>query len=251
MTNFLPLKRYFFYCLDKCMEQYGLSPPFLDIGCGVGDLSAYMGRKGWHGKAIDSSAKAIRQAQENLRKMAHVEVEQTSLFEVKGVFRTIFLWDVLEHIERDGDALQKIASLLSPKGHLILTVPSNLREWRWDDDFYGHLRRYATEELKAKLRQAGLEPLCAWEVFFPFFWAMRRIYTRLWRRTPGSINKEELTQTSALTPAWRIPALSSLLNIIQLPWYPLYRVQFLFRNFVERGNELFVIAQKKGDPALP
>ena len=38
-----------FYCLDRFVEQYGLHGPFLEVGCGRGDVSAYLAAKGWQG----------------------------------------------------------------------------------------------------------------------------------------------------------------------------------------------------------
>lgn len=45
MANFRPLKEYMFYCLGRCIAQYGLTGPFLEIGCGVGDVSAHLAAK--------------------------------------------------------------------------------------------------------------------------------------------------------------------------------------------------------------
>jgi len=52
------------------------------------------------------------------------------------------LFDVLEHIKNDQQVLRKLSSLLVKGGFLVMAVPSNPDEWSWDDDFYGHFRRY-------------------------------------------------------------------------------------------------------------
>ena len=130
-----------FYCLDRFIEQYGLHGPFLEIGCGRGDVSAYLAAKGWRGVAIDFSAVAVAQARANLRAFPHVKVSETPLAKVTGSFDCIVMGDVLEHMEDDRAALQMIERALRPGGQLLIAVPSNPREWRWDDDFYGHFRR--------------------------------------------------------------------------------------------------------------
>lgn len=213
MANFLPLKNYIFYCLDKLIVRYNLTSPFLDVGCGIGDLSSYVASKGWHGKAIDFSDIAIEKAKLNLVLFPQVEIEKKSLFDENGNFKTIFIWDVIEHIGNDDVALEKISSLLIPNGHLLISVPSNPNEWRWDDDFYGHYRRYTVKEMRTKITNAGLKPLVFWDFTYPIFWAMRRIYTRL-KSAPKDIGSDEdiKTRASSALDAWDIPVISSIFD---------------------------------------
>jgi SAM-dependent methyltransferase len=236
-----------FYCLDRFIEQYGLHGPFLEIGCGRGDVSAYLAEKGWHGAAIDFSEAAVAQASANLRPFLQVTVARQSLAEVTGTFDCIVMWDVLEHIEDDRDALRLIERLLRPGGQLLLAVPSNPREWRWDDDFYGHFRRYTVADMTEKLTQAGMPPRVFWDFTFPWFWLMRRIYTRIKSGAPVAADKEASTKASATVNAWDLPLLSKLLDRTAVLWYPLHRLQFrLFRHATDRGHEFFVLARKPG-----
>ena len=247
MANFLPLKHHMFYCLDRFIEQYGLHGPFLEIGCGRGDVSAYLARKGWRGTAIDFSDAAVAQASSNLRPFPEIAVRKQSLGEVTGAFACIIMWDVLEHIEDDRDALRMVHHLLRPGGQLLLAVPSNPREWRWDDEFYGHFRRYTVEDMTEKLTQAGIPPQVFWDFTFPVFWLMRRIYTRIKSGNAVAADKEASTMASATVNAWDMPLISRLLDRTAVLWYPLHRLQFrLFRNATDRGHEFFVLARKSG-----
>lgn len=246
MANFIPLKNYMFYCLDRLIERYGLGPPFLDVGCGIGDLSVYVAGKGWDGKAIDISDEAVQISKKNLIRYSKVEVEKKSLFAAGGKYRTILLWDIIEHLENDEKALKKMASLLYPGGYVLIAVPSNPREWRWDDDFYGHWRRYTTEEIEDKVKKAGLEPVVSWDFTYPVFWAMRRVYLKLKPR-PDIIrgNNEERTIASATANAWEVTGISRLLNRECFLWRLVYHVQFAcFRNRLEEGWALFALARK-------
>ena len=247
MANFIPLKNYMFYCLDKLIAEYKLASPFLDVGCGIGDLSNYLASKGWCGKAIDLSEIAIEKAKHNLKSFSKIEVLKETLFEENNNFKTVFLWDVVEHLKNDEAALKKIALLLFPGGHLLIAVPSNPKEWRWDDDFYGHYRRYTVKEMHNKLIQAGLEPVVFWDFTYPFFWIMRRLYT-YFKSSPlyndQKINKEARTNTSSTINAWGIPVVSNFLNKKNFLWHLLYKFQFLFRNKLNRGYEMFVLARK-------
>jgi len=239
-----------FYCLDQFIVQYDLSPPFLDVGCGIGDLSKYLASKGWEGKAIDFSALAVSRARQNLASFPNIKVEQKLLFEEEGNFRTIFLWDVLEHIENDNAVLEKCTSLLSPNGHLLIAIPSNLKEWRWDDDFYGHCRRYTVEEISTKIISAGMKPLTFWDFTYPFFWIMRRVYTIL-KSPPIDLpsEKEIRTAMSPTVNAWDIPIISYFFNRQFFFWQLLYKIQFsYFRNKLRNGHEMFVLAKKTWPP---
>jgi len=246
MANFIPLKNYMFFCLDRMIGEFDIKPPFLDAGCGVGDVSHFLARKGWNGKAIDTSAVSIERAKNILAPFHNVTVEQESVSDENGAFNSIFLWDVLEHIEDDRATLNKLSSLLLPNGHLVVAVPSNPREWRWDDDFYGHIRRYSQKEITEKISHAGMEVVACMDFTYPLFWALRRMYTFLKRRPAMSEDKEMNTMTSATKNAWEIPFISKKLNSASGAWRHVYMWQFSrFRNKVANGHEMFVVALKK------
>lgn len=246
MANFLPLKNYMFYCMQKMLNAHPIGAPFLDIGCGIGDVSVYLAQKGWQGKAIDYSSLAIERAQKNLASYPQVVVEQRPLEQEAGQYGTIVMWDVLEHIEDDLAAMKKIETLLVPGGFLCIAVPSNPVEWRWDDEFYGHYRRYSLDDARRKGLDAGLELVEAWDFTFPIFWLMRRLYTRL-KSAPAheGDSKTKRTQVSSTVNAWDFPILSALLNVTTVLWAPIYWMQFrLFRRTVGRGHEMFVLYRK-------
>jgi SAM-dependent methyltransferase len=245
MANFIPLKNYMFYCLEQMIDHYQLQPPFLDVGCGIGDLSCYLAGKNWQGKSIDFSETAIEKAQKNLKKFPLITVKNKSLFEEKEKFKTILMWDILEHLEEDEIALQKIHTLLLEGGHLLLAIPSNPSEWRWDDDFYGHYRRYSAQDISDKLIRAGFKPIIFWDFTYPVFWIMRRIYTQVKSRPKILVDKEIRTRASSTVNAWDIPWISFWVNQNFFLWNIIYKIQFSwFKNKVNKGHEMFVLAQK-------
>jgi SAM-dependent methyltransferase len=246
LANFLPLKRHLLRCLGEAVSRFELKPPFLDAGCGIGDVSVWLAQRGWPGLAVDYSAEAVARARENLRAFAHVEVRHAELSDLRRQFGTIILWDVLEHVEDDGAVLRQLAALTVPHGHVVISTPSNPGEWRWDDEFYGHYRRYTAEDLEEKLNAAGWDVEAVWDSTFPHFWILRRIYTRL--KPPPDLggSKEQHTKASSRRNAWDVPILGTILQRSSLLWTPLSALQFLlFRGAVRWGHEVFVVARRR------
>ena len=248
MANFPPFRNYLFYCLDQLIKQYGLKTPFLDVGCGAGDFSRFLAKRGWNGKAIDSSSEAVQEARKKLEAYSALVVEQQDLNEENGKYRSIFLLDILEHIEDDRQALRKVSNLLETGGFLALAVPSNPRYWGWDDDFYGHVRRYTLPELKQKLSEVGLEMIVAWDFTYPFFTFLRWLHLKLSSNTSVKerASAAERTSQSGLAPEWQKSFGSRILIGLTWIWQPLYWVMFtFFRKRVLSGHELIVLARAK------
>jgi 2-polyprenyl-3-methyl-5-hydroxy-6-metoxy-1,4-benzoquinol methylase len=64
-------------------------------------------------------------------------------------FDCVLYIDVLEHIERDGDELARVAEKLAPGGHLIVMSPAHAFLMSPFDHAIGHYRRYDRHSLPA------------------------------------------------------------------------------------------------------
>jgi 2-polyprenyl-3-methyl-5-hydroxy-6-metoxy-1,4-benzoquinol methylase len=70
-------------------------------------------------------------------------------------YDAVGMFDVLEHIPNDVEALKGVYRLLRPDGMLFITVPQHQWLWSPSDEIAHHCRRYARKDLLEKLERAG------------------------------------------------------------------------------------------------
>jgi SAM-dependent methyltransferase len=163
---------------------------FLEVGCGTGYvLSAILGS--WpdlEAVGAELFPEGLRVARRRLKGVPLAQMDARSLG-VEGAFDVVGAFDVLEHIDRDEEALKAMLTALRPGGGLVVTVPQHRWLWSEADEFAGHARRYTRRELTHKLLDAGFELL--WTTSFltlllPVISASRLIT----RRRPYSLERE-------------------------------------------------------------
>jgi len=75
-----------------------------------------------------------------------VKTTEDNLFDLKpetyGLFDTIILIHVLEHVEQDREAVSHLHSLLAPGGKILIEVPAIQSLFSQHDIMIGHYRRY-------------------------------------------------------------------------------------------------------------
>lgn len=74
---------------------------------------------------------------------------------IRGKIDVISMLDVLEHIEDEKSAIDKVYHLLEDDGVFILTVPAYQWLWSQHDEIMHHYRRYTKTWLKRVLQNAG------------------------------------------------------------------------------------------------
>ena len=142
------------------------APSLLDLGCWVGFLLAEARERGWDTLGVEPSAFASAYARDELG----LEVLREDLFDAdlgdRG-FDAIVLADVIEHLPRPADALDRIAGLANPGGVLYLALPdagSRLARRmgvRWWSVIPTHVHYFTRPSLFTLLRRRGWDPVWA------------------------------------------------------------------------------------------
>jgi hypothetical protein len=192
---------------------------------------------GWEGLAVDFSEAALGPARAALAGYP-VQVQAADLLALQGNFRTIVMCTVIEHIKDDGAVLRQLRKCIGEPagGYLIISMPSNPEsEWRWDDDYYGHYRRYTRDGVDKLLRDSGFQMLEYWDYTYPVFWLMRRAYTALLKpRRPQSDVPEDNSAASALQNAWDMGPVTRFIS-----WLPIWPLVFRWQERHRNGKPGF------------
>lgn len=102
----------------------------------------------------DSEARAVAARKSGLRIGFCALPDQLDVAD--GSFDMIVLLDVLEHVEDDIAALERIRAKLAPGGRVLVTVPALPWLWSEHDETHHHFRRYTRATLRRSAEAAGL-----------------------------------------------------------------------------------------------
>jgi SAM-dependent methyltransferase len=160
-------------------DQLGVRPGdlVLDAGVGFGRHAFALARQGANVVALDYASGEVEGTRATFAAMAEageiaeerfvggMRGDATRLPFADASFDRVITSEVLEHIPADTAAIAELVRVLKPGGTFAATVPTWLPEkinWMLSDEYHapksvgGHVRIYTANELKAKLRSAGL-----------------------------------------------------------------------------------------------
>ncbi len=127
----------------------------LEVGCGTGGNIAFLQEYG-EVSCVESDKSAATMARE--RNLAPVLPGKLPN-ELPGFghqFDLIVLFDVIEHVEEDGESLNALSSFLKPGGRIVLSVPAFAFLWSQHDEENHHKRRYNRHSLSELVASNGL-----------------------------------------------------------------------------------------------
>lgn len=150
----------------------------LEIGCGTGNVLRALEAAFPNGRLVGlelwlEGLKHARTRSSALLVQADIgNLPFGKLFDLVGMF------DILEHITEDQEALRLVHNTLRPGGKLLLTVPAHQSLWSYFDEAAHHCRRYSTHEIRQKLLEAGFQVEFLSQFMaciFPLVWIFRRM----------------------------------------------------------------------------
>jgi SAM-dependent methyltransferase len=122
----------------------------LEVGCGTGKILYELSQRNYKCFGIEPSKSGYSSSNQLLPdRIFNGTLEEYLSTEVTwGEFDCVLLFDVLEHIEDDLNALKSISPLLQSKGLIIFSVPADPKLWSRLDKEVFHFRRYTLVQLK-------------------------------------------------------------------------------------------------------
>jgi len=250
MANFTPLKNRFLLELDISLSDIPLNGRFLDYGCGSADVAAHLIQKHkLKGDLLEVDHSSCQLIRENpLFNDCQLYASSDELPD--SSYDLIVLFDVLEHLPQPEQVLKSLYNKLSPGGKLAIVIPYRQSTWGWDDDHYGHLRRWSHTELQQALESSDFTIIQMSDPTFPVYGFLRWLMLRLQNKSQSphvAVNQNEYLETmrqrskeSPHNNAWKKPP--KLINY--LPWTLINYLTLPF-NKMFKGDEIFSLSIKQ------
>jgi 2-polyprenyl-3-methyl-5-hydroxy-6-metoxy-1,4-benzoquinol methylase len=200
--------------IARRLERLGVraGARIVELGCGAGCVAAELAARGYELTGVDGHRALVDVASSRApgaRFLCHdLRAKMPDL--PKETFDVASLFDVIEHLDRPGEALDMAASLVASGGHIVGTVPALMALWSGIDEHAGHKIRYSQRALRDVLSKiqgvAVVEIVPFFRTLVPIMWAQRRL---IGRRPGPSASVQNLT----VPPA---PVNAALLAMVEL-----------------------------------
>jgi SAM-dependent methyltransferase len=149
--------------LERIEATRGGPGSLLDLGCWVGYLLDEARARGWEVCGIEPSEFAAAFARDRLG----LPVVTGGLFDTDPGqrFDAVFLGDVIEHLPRAGESLDRIRTLLTEDGLLVMALPdagsrvARVLGARWWSVIPTHVHYFTRDSMRTILARHGFEVL--------------------------------------------------------------------------------------------
>lgn len=129
----------------------------VEVGCGIGNFTGMLLDRDVV-VAVDVEPACVQSLRERYPGRANLHAFVAE--DIRGFARfapdSVVCLNVLEHIADDGEALRRMASILSPGGVIVLLVPAFPELFGPIDRNLGHYRRYTRKSLAKLAAECGL-----------------------------------------------------------------------------------------------
>lgn len=125
----------------------------LEVGAGTGYVAKGLQDSGYQVSVGEYYLSGLEFA----RKKGILDCHHMDIFNppFSSQFDAVGLFDVIEHLSEDINALTKCRHMLKDGGYLFITVPAHAWLWSREDRVAGHKRRYNKATLQSTVASAG------------------------------------------------------------------------------------------------
>ncbi len=170
--------------IDWMVDQ-AQGPRVLDVGCSEGILEVLLARRGIEVTGVEVNPDALEFARDLLAKepeglRAHARLIEGDFIgerPVTGLFDTVVLGEILEHLHDPGPLLNRSLEHLRPGGRLVITTPFGLHP---HEDH--HQTFYLTNVIDALKSRVGLEHMSVEDSYIRFVGLLTKNPEPSWQR---------------------------------------------------------------------
>lgn len=132
----------------------------LEIGCGIGNMIDQLISPGRKITGIDIEERFVNVAREKYKDKPDITIVSGDVLSPVHAlpgkkFDTVVVLNVLEHIEKERDAIKYIFDILQPKGTAVILVPAMKFAYGEIDSQVGHHKRYEKPDMTALFKDNG------------------------------------------------------------------------------------------------
>jgi SAM-dependent methyltransferase len=185
------------------LDRLGIPAParVLDAGCGWGVTLEALEGKDYRAAGLDISRSMLERLDRPGRDL--IEADLARPFPAFEPYDAVLALDVIEHLDDDRAAVERLGRLVRPGGPLVISVPARPDLYTEFDAIQGHRRRYLPETLREAFAGTGLQ---LESVFWWGQWMVQVV--RRHRRRPRSRPGESVSETYRRyleVPPWPVP----------------------------------------------
>jgi SAM-dependent methyltransferase len=168
-------------CILSAVKRFPPSGFILDVGGGNGFVTRRLLNEGFEAVLLEPGPEGCLNARIR-RGIPDVICSTLDALQItKGTINAVGMFDVLEHVEHDGEMFQNVYDVLKQGGLFYLTVPAFEFLWSQSDDNAMHFRRYSRKLIEDVM--ANRFEIC----YFSYFFAMLFLPVFIFRTLPYSM----------------------------------------------------------------
>ena len=218
----------------------------LEIGCGQGSMGARLARRAdYLAVEPDPVSYVVAEARVAASGGTVLPADHTGVPSGRR-YDLVCAFEVLEHLADDAAALADWATLVTPGGHLMISVPAFGHRFGPMDTRVGHYRRYDPGELAERLVEAGLVAPRVQVYGWPLGYALELVRNRMDARHLAAAGAGEPTpeERTAASGRHQQPGGGPVGRAIEVATLPF---RYLQRLAPTRGTGLVAVATRPAD----